>query len=113
MNDWRTPSKRTPEKEPEIVFEPAEEFQAALEPEPVKAEPEPEKKAKAKPEPEEKPRWKWEATGADGRAAQHGKWTVRVQQLGGSGLWRPFAEYAGEDFKTEAAAEKALERVLR
>ncbi len=59
------------------------------------------------------PRWAWEATSSDGRQAEHGQWRVRVQWLGGSGGWRPFVEYVGDDYQTEAAAERALERLLR
>ncbi len=59
------------------------------------------------------PRWTWEAISSDGRQAEHGHWRVRVQMLGGSGGFRPFVEYVGEDFPTERAAERALERLLR
>lgn len=59
------------------------------------------------------PRFDWEPTGSDGKAAEHGHWRVRVQQLGATGLWRPFVEYVGDDYVTEQGAERALERLLR
>jgi hypothetical protein len=60
-----------------------------------------------------KPRFDWQATSADGKEAMQGSWRIRVQQLGGSGLWRPFVEWVGEDFQNAATAERMLERVLR
>lgn len=62
---------------------------------------------------EPQPRFAWEATSADGKAATHGHWRIRVQQSGATGLWRPFVEFVGDDYGTADAAEKALERVLR
>ncbi len=60
-----------------------------------------------------RPRFDWQATSADGKAAEHGRWRVRVQWLGGSGLWRPFVEYVGEDYRTAEQAERALARLLK
>jgi len=60
-----------------------------------------------------KPRFEWEATGSDSKQAVHGRWRVRVQLLGATGLWRPFVEYVGDDYPTEERAEKALERLLK
>ncbi len=58
-------------------------------------------------------RFEWQATSADGKQAMQGPWRMRVQQLGATGLWRPFVEYVGDDYQTEQSAEKALERLLK
>jgi len=105
--------------EHEIVFEPdpalgdvelvPEEKQAEQPDEDKMVRPVEDKAFKAEP----KPRWAWDAISAEGRQAAHGHWRVRVQQLGATGLFRPFVEYVGDDYKTEDGAEKALERLLK
>ncbi len=68
--------------------------------------------AQASPEPP-KPRFSWEATAVDAKQAMQGPWRIRVQRLGASGLWRPFVEWSGEDFRDDVTAERMLERLLR
>lgn len=107
--------------EPDVEFVPAPELEAkAQQPDEDKMVRPAEDKADVRDEVHAavkkagwKPRWAWEATGADSKTAEHFGWRVRVAQLGATGLWRPFVEYIGDDYKTEQAAEKALERLLR
>jgi hypothetical protein len=90
-----TRHKAAPEPEVEVepvVFEPAPELEEAV--------------AAA-------PRWTWDADSADSRVAEYGRWRVRVARLGGTGLWRPFAEYVGPDYHTAEAAESELDELLR
>ncbi len=60
-----------------------------------------------------KPRFDWQATSSDAKQATQGPWRIRVQRGGGTGRWRPFVEWMGEDFADETTAERMLERLLR